>query len=42
MIVILATGVTWAQDRNPTQQPDFGQRGPEDTPIFRVTVVSRT
>jgi outer membrane protein OmpA-like peptidoglycan-associated protein len=40
--VILATGIVWAQDPNPTQQPDFGQRGPGGTPIFRVTVVSRT
>lgn len=41
-IVILATGMVWAQDPNPTQKPDFGQRGPGGTPIFRVTVVSRT
>ncbi len=41
-IVILATGIVWAQDPNPTQQPDAGQRGPGGVPIFRVTVVSRT
>jgi len=40
--LVLAAFVAAAQDPNPTQQPDYGQRGPGGTPIFRVTVVSRT
>lgn len=40
--IILAAGIAAAQVPNPTQQPDQGQPGPGGTPIFRVTVVSRT
>jgi outer membrane protein OmpA-like peptidoglycan-associated protein len=40
--ILLAAGIVFAQTPNPTQQPDAGQRGPGGTPVFRVTVVSRT